>query len=52
MKTIKPQLLYGTPLVVLVSLVLWLAALLFVYLADDWLTPPPDERRIPAVRTY
>ncbi len=48
----KPQIVYVGAIIVLASLVLWLAALFFVYLADDWNSPAADERSIPAVRTY
>ena len=48
----KPQIVYVGAIIVLASSVLWLAALFFVYLADDWNSPAADERSIPAVRTY
>ena len=52
---IKPSnsnLLYAVPIVIVMSLVFWGAALLLVYVANDWLSPSADERSIPAVRTY
>jgi hypothetical protein len=48
----KPQVVSVIAIIVLASSVLWLAALFFVYLADDWSSPAADERTIPAVRTY
>lgn len=50
--TYKPQVVTVIAIIVLASLVLWLAALFFVFLADDWSSPAADERSIPAVRTY
>lgn len=51
-ETYKPHVVYVIAIIVLTSLVLWLAAMLFVYLADDWSSPAADERSIPAARTY
>ncbi|HUS10352.1 MAG TPA: hypothetical protein VMZ30_07785 [Pyrinomonadaceae bacterium] len=51
-ETYKPQVVTVIAIIVLASLVLWLAALFFVFLADDWNSPAADERSIPAVRTY
>lgn len=51
-ETYKPQVVTVIAIIVLASLVLWLAALFFVFLADDWSSPAADERSIPAVRTY
>lgn len=50
-KTFNRKVLYLTPIAVLVSIVFWFVALLFVYVADDWSSAPPDERSIPAVNT-
>ena len=50
-KTVNPQVVYLTAIAVLVSIVFWLVALFFVYLADDWSSPAADERSIPAVNT-
>lgn len=52
MKTIKPQVLYLTAIIVIISVMFWIAALFFVYLADDWSSPAADERSIPAPRNY
>jgi hypothetical protein len=52
MKTVKPQVLYVTAIIVVISLLLWAASLFFVYLADDWSSPAADERSVPAPRTY
>ena len=52
MKSVKPQVLYVTAIIVIFSLLLWIAALFFVYLADDWSSPTADERSVPAPRTY
>jgi hypothetical protein len=51
-ETYKPQVVYVIAIIAFTSLVLWLAAMLFLYLADDWRSPAADERSIPAVRTY
>ena len=50
--TAKPQVLYVTAIIVIISLLLWIAALFFGYLADDWRSPAADERSVPAPRTY
>lgn len=52
MKSVKPQVLYVTAIIVIFSLLLWIAALFFVYLADDWSSPAADERSVPAPMTY
>ena len=51
-QTYKPWVVSVIAIIVLASLVLWGAALFFVYLADDWNSPATDERSIPAARTY
>ena len=48
----KPWVVSVIAIIVLASLVLWLAALFFGYLADDWNSPAVDERSVPAARTY
>ncbi len=52
MKSIQPQVLYVTAIIMIFSLLLWIAALFFVYLADDWGSPAVDERSVPAPRAY
>ena len=52
MKAIKPRYLYVTAIVFAVSLLVWMAALFFVYVADDWVVPAASERSVPAPRTY
>ena len=52
MKSFKPQVLYVTAIIVIFSVLLWIAALFFVYLADDWSSPAADERSVPSPRTY
>jgi hypothetical protein len=52
MKTVKPQVLYVTAIIVAISLLFWIAALFFGYLADDRSSPAADERSVPAPRTY
>jgi hypothetical protein len=52
MKTVKPQVLYVTAIVVVISFTLWITSLFFVYLADDWSSPAADERSVPASRDY
>ena len=52
MKTVKPQVLYVTAIIVIMSLLFWIAALFFGYLADDWRSPAADEKRVPAPRAY
>lgn len=51
MKTVEPEVVYVTAIVVLLSLALWLAAL-FAYVADDWVSPAADGRSVPAAKTY
>jgi Ca2+/Na+ antiporter len=52
MKSVKPQVPYVAAIIVIFSLLLWIAALFFVYLADDRSSPAVDERSVPAPRTY
>ena len=52
MKTVKSRVLYGTAIIVIMSLLFWVAAFFFVYLADDWSSPAADEMSVPAPRTY
>jgi hypothetical protein len=52
MKTVKPKVLYLTAIIVIICLLLWVACLFFVYLADDWSSPAADERSVPAPRDY
>ena len=52
MKTVEPEVLYVAAIMVLITVVLWLAACSFVYLADNWASPARNERSLPAARTY
>jgi hypothetical protein len=52
MKTVKPQVLYVTAIIAVISFMLWITSLFFVYLADDWGSPTADERSVPAPMTY
>jgi hypothetical protein len=52
MKTVKPQVMYVAAIVVVISLLFWIAALFFGYLADDWSSRAADERSVPAPRPY
>ena len=52
MKTVGPEVLYVTAIVILVSIVLWLAVFFFIYVADEWLSPSANERSVPAATSY
>lgn len=52
MKAVKPQVLYMTAIIVIMSLMFFLVALFITYVADDWSSPAADERSVPASRTY
>jgi hypothetical protein len=52
MKTVKPQVLYVSAIIVIMSLLFWITALFFGYLSDDWSSPAADEKSVPAPRTY
>lgn len=52
MKTLKPHALYITAIIIIISFVLWIAALFVGYVADDWASPAADERSVPAAKTY
>jgi hypothetical protein len=52
MKTVKPQVMYVAAIVVIISLLFWIAALFIGYVADDLSSPAADERSVPAPRTY
>ena len=52
MKTVKPRVMYVAAIVVVISFMLWITSLFFVYLADDWSSPAADESSVPAPRTY
>lgn len=52
MKTVKLQVLYLTAIIIIMSLIFWIAALFFVYLMDDWQAPAADGRSVPASRSY
>jgi hypothetical protein len=51
-KSDKPQAIYGVVIIVIISLLFWVAALFFGYMGDDWSSPPADERSFPAPKTY
>jgi len=52
MKTIKPQGLYITAIIIIITFVLWIASLFVVYLRDDQVAPAADERSVPPPKTY
>jgi hypothetical protein len=52
MKTVKPQVMYVAVIVVVISILFWIAALFVGYVADDWGSPAADESSVPASRTY
>jgi hypothetical protein len=52
MKAIKPQAMYVTAIIVIMSLLFFVAALFFGYVTDDWASPAADERSIPPPMTY
>ena len=52
MRRLKPQALYITAIIVVMTLAIWVASLLFAYVADDWSSPAADERSIPPSRSY
>jgi hypothetical protein len=49
---VKPQVINGAIIIVIVSLLFWVSALFFGYLGDDQSSPPADERSVPAPRDY
>jgi len=52
MKTVKPQGLVVAAIIVILSLLFWMAWMFLGYVADDWSSPPADEMSVPAARTY
>ena len=52
MKSVKPEVLYVSVIVIVITFLLWIASLGFAYFADDWSSPAADERSVPAARTY
>lgn len=54
MKTVKPQAPVVAAIIVIIifSFLFWAALLFLAYVADDWSSPPADERSVPATRTY
>ena len=52
MKTVKPQVMYVAAIVVVISVLFWIAALFVGYVADDWGSPAADESSVPAPRAY
>jgi hypothetical protein len=52
MRTLKPQALVVTAIIVILSLLFWMAWLFLGYVADEWGSPPADSRSVPAARTY
>ena len=51
MKTLKPQVLGVTVIVVIFSFLFWFAWLFIAYVADEWSSPPVDERSGPAAKS-
>ena len=52
MKTLKPEVLGVTMIVVTLSFLFWFAWLFVAYVADAWSSPPADERSVPAAKSY
>lgn len=54
MKTVKPQAPVVAAIIVIIifSFLFWGIWLFLGYVADDWNSPPADERSVPAARTY
>ena len=52
MKTLKPEVLGVTVIVVIFSFLFWFAWLFIACVADEWRSPPADERSIPTARSY
>ena len=51
-RTVGPQALFVMVIIVVICLLCWLAALFFIYAADDLASPAWNERSVPAPRTY
>jgi len=43
---------YIALIIFVMSFAFWIGAFFFGYLADDWRSPPADERSYPAPKTY
>jgi hypothetical protein len=52
MRTVSPRVMYITAIVIIIFFVFWIVALFYGYLADDWSSPPADERSVPAPVMY
>jgi hypothetical protein len=52
MKTVKPPVFYLIEIIVVATLLFWIAAIFFAYVADDRRAPAADERSVPAPRSY
>jgi hypothetical protein len=52
MKTLKPQALVVTVMILAFSLAFWAGLLVLEYVGDDWSSPPADSKSIPAEKTY
>jgi hypothetical protein len=48
MRTVDIRGLYAVALITILSVTLFMTALFFVYLADDWASPAFDENSYPA----
>ena len=51
-KTLKPQVLFVTEIIIIASFFFLIAWLFHSYVGDDWSSSPADERSVPAARTY
>jgi hypothetical protein len=43
---------YAIVAVLLIAILGFAGGLFYAYVADEWLTPPADERSVPAPRTF
>jgi len=43
---------YAIVAALLIAILGFAGGLFFAYVADEWLTPPADERSVPAPRTF
>jgi uncharacterized membrane protein (DUF106 family) len=51
MKTLKPQVVIVTAIIIVFSFLFWMG-LFLGYVADAWILTPADDRSVPAAKTY
>jgi hypothetical protein len=51
MKTIKPHVLIVTEIIIIFTFLFWMG-LLLGYVADEWSSPPANNRITPAAKTH